>query len=100
METQSTDEVSKIASSYPFQHSDFYKSSMGYLPEINTQKDKNCILLEKWSQTCSAAVPNGYHKPLNEKCPAITGALDFGPDKGCTSIWNNMTKRKSVVKDY
>ena len=37
---------------------------------------------------------------LNEQCPIITGNLNNGPANGCTSPWNNMTKRKSLVKDY
>lgn len=40
-------------------------------------------------------VESGYHKPINEKCPVITGTPN-----GTNSLWNNMTRRKSIVKDY
>ena len=40
-------------------------------------------------------VESGYHKPINEKCTVITGT-----PSGTNALWNNMTRRKSIVKDY
>lgn len=99
MEYYHSSKVSNYASQFPFNESEFYKSNMGDRT-IENKKEKNCVLLEKWNQSCEPSVPQGYHKPLNETCPQITGVLNKGPEDGCTSIWNNMTKRKSLVKDY
>ena len=30
----------------------------------------------------------------------ITGQLNNGPEMNGSSLWNNMTRRKSLVKDY
>ena len=40
-------------------------------------------------------VESGFNKPINEKCPVITGT-----PSGTNALWNNMTRRKSIVKDY
>jgi len=65
-----------------------------------TSKDKNCFPTQEYKENCSNDVMFGYHKPLNESCSKITGHLNKGPDENCTSLWNNMTRRKTLIKDY
>jgi len=48
----------------------------------------------------SPCVTKGYNRPLNEKCTIITDSISKGPTESFNSVWNSMTKRKSVVKDY
>ena len=100
--SMSKDKVTENSSFYPLEPSDFYKSIMKDDMIVNVEENygKNCVLLEKINQDCTPSVPQGYNKPIKEECTMITGTLNDGPDKGCTSIWNNMTKRKSLVKDY
>ena len=82
---------------YPIQDSDFHKTG-----EITLSKpEKNCLKLQGYNETCSPNVMNGYHKPLNEICkPIYNNQTDNDPKNNCTSVWNNLTKRKSLVKDY
>ncbi len=87
-------------SEYPFPESEFYRGNMGKTI-IMVKERNNCLLQKRWKPTCNVNVTTGYHKPLKETCTQITGQLNKGPlEAGCTSIWNNMTKRKSLVKDY
>ena len=59
-------------------------------------KQENCISsTDFFPYSKEMNVESGYHKPINEKCPAITGT-----PSGTNSLWNNMTRRKSIVKDY
>ena len=39
----------------------------------------------------------GYQKPINEKCPVITGTLTYDPSTSGNSLWNNSTRRKTIV---
>tara|TARA_B100000214_G_C23669810_1_gene491399 strand:- start:59 stop:319 length:261 start_codon:yes stop_codon:yes gene_type:complete len=83
-------------SSYPIQSPPFYKNKT-----VNVNKEVNCIASSNDKKECNPNVMNGYHKPLNESCPPITiQQNEMKIDDNCTSIWNNMTKRKSLVKDY
>ena len=41
----------------------------------------------------------GYQRPLNEQCATITGGM-VPPEEQCNSLWNNMTRRKTIIKDY
>jgi hypothetical protein len=67
---------------------------------ITTKKSNNCFPTQGYKESCQPDVMYGYHKPLNESCTAITGQINNSPDNICSSPWNNMTKRKSLVKDY
>ncbi len=88
-----------IENIYPFSESEFYQSNMK--KNVHFKKQENCLTQKQWKQSCEPSVSTGYHKPLKESCVQITGQLNNGPlEAGCTSIWNNMTKRKSLVKDY
>ena len=84
--------------SYPIQNATFYKND-----NVNVLKsDNNCLNTVEYTVTPNENVMYGYHKPLNEICkPIYTNHFNTGPDNSNTgSIWNNMTKRKSLVKDY
>ena len=82
---------------YPITDSSFYKND-----GIEITKEKNCLNTERYEENTNDNVMYGYHKPLNEVCkPINTNHFNVGPDNSNTgSIWNNMTKRKSLVKDY
>tara|TARA_B100000963_G_C22262518_1_gene509112 strand:- start:92 stop:358 length:267 start_codon:yes stop_codon:yes gene_type:complete len=68
--------------------------------QVNTTKEENCYSTQEYKEECTPNVMNGYHKPLNELCPTITGQLNVDVKDNCNSLWNNMTRRKTVVKDY
>ena len=83
---------------YPIENATFYKND-----NVNVIKsDINCLNTNEYNVTPNENVIYGYHKPLNEICkPINTNHFNTGPDNSNTSsIWNNMTKRKSLVKDY
>jgi len=83
---------------YPITDSSFYKNK-----ETTVRKDtKNCFNTISYKENTNNNVMYGYHKPLNEVCkPVNTNHFNVGPDNSNTSsIWNNMTKRKTLVKDY
>lgn len=86
-------------SDYPSTNAEFYERT----DKINIFKpneNKNCFITHKLVKTTEPKVEYGYHKPLNEICPMITGQLNNGPEMNGSSLWNNMTRRKSIVKDY
>ena len=64
------------------------------------KKDHKCLQHKNNIIQCQPDVIHGYSQPLNEKCTLITGQLRDGPEKGCSSLWNNLTRRKSlIIKD-
>ena len=79
---------------YPIKDSDFHKNDT-----INLLKTDNCINTIEYKETCTPNVASGYHKPLNELCKPIQ-QINNGPLNNCTSLWNNKTRRKSLIKDY
>ena len=85
---------------YPIKNSPFTSKSNNNQLFTTDKGGNNCFPTQGYQESCQPNVIYGYHKPLNEKCPIITGNLNYGPDNGCMSPWNNMTKRKSLVKDY
>jgi len=61
--------------------------------------EKSCNGPNNYFEQClnkDQNVINGSERPIQEKCPVITGQTEIP----CNSLWNNMTKRKSLVKDY
>tara|TARA_B100000902_G_C27182938_1_gene849873 strand:- start:788 stop:1060 length:273 start_codon:yes stop_codon:yes gene_type:complete len=85
---------------YPFQNPDFFKKSIEVETEFIGPKQKNCLTSDKYKSSCNEDVIFGNEKPIGEECTKLEGTLSFGPDTSCSSVWNNMTKRKSLVKDY
>ena len=71
-----------------------------FVSTISTEKKGNCFPIQGYKESCQPNAMYGYHRPLNEQCTNITGQLTNGPGKICSSPWNNMTKRKSLIKDY
>ncbi len=64
---------------------------------VNVDNSNNCLNNMNYFRQCvKPSVMQGYSKPLKEECPVITGEMS----DNCNSLWNNMTKRKSLVKDY
>lgn len=41
----------------------------------------------------------GTNKPMDEKCPNITGDLTYDPTTSGNSLWNNSTRRKVIVNN-
>ena len=67
--------------------------------QVNTKKDKNCFPTQEYKEDCSPDPMYGYQRPLNEQCTTITGGMVL-PEEQCNSLWNNMTRRKTLIKDY
>ena len=67
--------------------------------QIDTKKDKNCFPTQEYKEECSPDPMYGYQKPLKEQCATITGGM-VSPEEQCNSLWNNMTRRKTLIKDY
>ena len=67
--------------------------------QVKTTKDKNCFPTQKYKEDCTPDPMYGYQKPLKEQCATITGGM-VPPEEQCNSLWNNMTRRKSLIKDY
>ena len=76
------------------------KSFINNSVPLKTEKEKNCFPIQEYKESCEPDVMYGYHKPLNEVCATINGTMNKGPEGHCASLWNNMTRRKSLVKDY
>ena len=62
----------------------------------NNNQIGNCMNYEKFNN-CISNVEYGYQRPLNERCPIITGQLNNEPKGTCSSLWNNLTRRKSLI---
>jgi len=62
-------------------------------------KKKECMKINNNFINCEPNIIYGSSHPINEKCILITGQLRDGPNDNCSSIWNNLTKRKTLVKD-
>ena len=84
-------------STYPIQDSPFYQTND---KDITNNTLNKCITTQGYKQECEPTVVNGYHKPLNESCKPLDISKEFTIDNQCTSIWNNITSRKMLVKDY
>ena len=83
---------------YPVINSDFNKNG-----EQNVFKNmsQNCFPTQNYITNTKPTIDMGFHRPLSETCTLITGQLSKGPSEvSSVSPWNNMTKRKSLVKDY
>ena len=65
--------------------------------QVNTKKEKQCLRTQSYKEECKPDPMFGYHKPLSEECPTITGNM-VPPEEQCNSLWNNMTKRKGLIK--
>jgi len=86
-------------SQYPPLSAPFYQNKND-VQLFKQSQEQNCFSTQTMDKDCKPNVEYGYHKPLNESCTLITGQLNNTPAQGCSSVWNNMTKRKSLVKDY
>ena len=79
---------------YPFSNALFTKNNGFKEPLFTT--DRSCLPTQEYKENCKPDVMYGYQKPLNEQCASITGGMVL-PEEQCNSLWNNMTKRKSIV---
>mgnify|MGYP006094460611 FL=1 len=80
-------------SSYPFKQPNYFKISN----EFNTSKNLKCKGPNNFFEKCLSEEKNvvyGSERPIKEKCTIITGH----PASQCNSLWNNMTKRKTLVE--
>ena len=65
--------------------------------KFNNMPSGNCLGPNNFFKQCLENKKNviyGNERPMKEKCPVITGTTDTP----CNSIWNNLTKRKSLVE--
>ena len=85
---------------YPIKDSNFYNTGEKI---INQEPVNTCLPTQGYSpKPCRINVSSGYNKPLNEVYKQIHYSIAAkNPEKICNdSPWNNMTRRKSLVKDY
>ena len=68
-----------------------------YNKKDNDNKIGGCMINNKY-KLCEPNIEHGFQKPLNERCPLITGQLNNEPINNCSSLWNNLTRRKSLVE--
>ena len=76
------------------QQSHFFQVSNKYNV---TEKDKSCIGPNNYFKQCLDDKKNviyGSERPIKEECPVITGTTEVP----CNSIWNNLTRRKTLVE--
>ena len=66
---------------------------------VSTTKDPKCLDTQEYKEECTPDPMFGYQRPLNEQCATITGNM-VKPEEQCNSLWNNMTRRKTLIKDY
>ena len=85
---------------YPIKNSPFTSKQVNNQLFTTDKGTNNCFPTQSYKESCQPSVMYGYNKPLNEQCPMITGHLNKGPEEVCSYPWNNLTKRKSLVKDY
>ena len=95
-----------LESKYPFQPSNL----QGNITTNNIKKpetrygfnfkldDPNCKNIT-YKLSNESDVMFGYKKPLDEKCPVITGNLTYDPSTSQNALWNNSTKRKVIVNN-
>ena len=108
-------------SAYPIGQADFYRSQVKHQiqkekemsPSEFKEYEKMFTSLQKKQYSCikqgkglvlrdfkifnTPTVSGGFHKPIQESCVQVSGLT--GPDESTTSLFNNMTRRKSLVKD-
>ena len=84
-------------SEYPVDNSTTSFINKNY--QINTKKEENCLQTQEYKEDCTPDPMFGYQKSLKEQCATITGNM-VPPEEQCNSLWNNMTRRKTLIKDY
>ena len=61
------------------------------------EQAKSCITFQNIQQECNESMPFGKERQFGESCaPRITTDMS----DNCSSVWNNMTKQKSIVDGY
>ena len=85
-------------SPYPITDSNFNKTGE---KNVFKKSSQNCYPTQGYITKEIPSIDMGFHKPLSGNCTLITGQLSKGPTEvSSVSPWNNMTKRKSIVKVY
>ncbi len=82
----------KYIMNQPFQTPQFQISN-----KFNNIPSQNCLGPNNFFKKCLESNKNviyGNERPMKEECPVITGTTEIP----CNSIWNNLTKRKSLVE--
>ena len=74
------------------------KEYKNYFTSKKMKDDKvgGCIEHNQF-RDCVSNIEQGFQRPLNERCPLITGQLNSEPMGNCSSLWNNLTRRKSLI---
>ena len=85
---------------YPIKDSNFYNTGNKV---IGKERANSCLPTQGYSpKACKIDISSGYNKPLNEVCKEVHYSIaSKNPENLCNdSLWNNMTRRISLVKDY
>ena len=76
---------------YPFNTGTYFNISNN----VKEIEKKTCVGPNNFFKQClEKNVIYGSEKPIKEKCPVITGTTDVP----CNSLWNNLTRRKTLVE--
>jgi hypothetical protein len=76
----------------PFQTPQYQVSN-----KFNLSQKDTCVGPNNYFKQCLEQNKNviyGSERPMKEECPVITGTTDVP----CNSIWNNLTRRKTLVE--
>ena len=96
-----------LDSNYPFQASNLQGNittnkvkddSVRYGWNYRIVEEDNCIDIT-YKLNNERNVMFGSNKPVDEKCPNITGDLTYDPTTSGNSLWNNSTRRKVIVNN-
>jgi hypothetical protein len=84
-----------------FANNDFTSPPLFHSRFTMEEKQEQCNSPNTFTMNCQPSSKFGYHKPLNEIVKPIRLEIDkTNPEMECSSLWNNLTRRKSLVKDY
>ena len=61
------------------------------------EQAKSCVSFEDIQQECNESFPLGKERHFGNSCAP---RKESNLEKNCSSIWNNMTKQKSIVDGY
>ena len=99
--------MSYFLEKYPFQPANLQGNiTTNQVKDSSTRYGFNYRIIEKdncmniaYKLSDNHDVMFGTNKPMDEKCPNITGDLTYDPTTSGNSLWNNSTRRKVIVNN-
>jgi hypothetical protein len=82
-------------SKYPSDNDTYFSNQSG----SSYNQKMNCMNTNVFKPVIEPSVTFGYNKPISEACIYTGGIMKYQPSNNGSSIWNNLTKRKSLVKE-